>query len=360
MTWTEAEIQALKAQEAKDLAVELLQKLQAKDKAPISAGEVQLKELQYSLQLKEAEADDNRQREEHERKIKELELEIERERASFAQATRHADEVRASHAALLEKVRTSEESLSTLLERATREHNLKVERLESDFAAKAEDLGHQLEKMEEQKAALQQEIAELTDLREMAEDVSRLREEIESRKKNSQHELAQLDEEFEAAAYEKTKRIKELKRQQELDLAQLETQHRKEVMQENRKAAEEILEKLNMVAVASDEWTRFQTSAQEARDRDEAELTRIRTEAQSELRKQYNITAPEVIDVTDLYYSHQAATREADALRAQVEKLESEIKRMREHIEREPQRIAAAVEAAKVPVQNVIEQSGKR
>ncbi len=30
--WTEAEIQALKAQEAKDLAVELLQKLEVKDK----------------------------------------------------------------------------------------------------------------------------------------------------------------------------------------------------------------------------------------------------------------------------------------------------------------------------------------
>ena len=74
MKWTEGDIQALKAHEAKNLAVELLQKLQAKDKTPISAGEVQLKELQYSLQLKEAEAEDNRQSEEHERRIKELEL----------------------------------------------------------------------------------------------------------------------------------------------------------------------------------------------------------------------------------------------------------------------------------------------
>jgi hypothetical protein len=360
MKWTEADIQSLKAQEAKDLAVELLQKLQAKDKSPISAGEVQLKELQYTLHLKEAEAEDNRQREEHERKIKELELAIERERASFAQAARQADEVRAGHAALLEKVRASQESLSTQLERTTREHNLKVERLETEYAAKAEELGRQLETMEEQKSALQQEIADLTDLRELAEEVGRIREEIESRKKNSQHELAQLDEDFDAAAYDKSKRIKDLKRQQELDLAQLETQHKKDVMQENRKAAEEILGKLNMVAVPSDQWQRLQAAEQEDRERDAQELARIRAEAQSEIRKQLNITTSEVTDVTDLYYRHQAATREAEALRAQVEKLETEIRRMREHIEREPQRIAAAVEAAKVPVQNVIEQGGKR
>ena len=36
------------------------------------------------------------------------------------------------------------------------------------------------------------------------------------------------------------------------------------------------------------------------------------------------------------------------------------IRRMREHIEQEPQRIAAAVEAAKTQVQNYIEQGGKR
>jgi hypothetical protein len=360
MKWTEADIQALKAQEAKDLAVELLQKLQAKDKSPISAGEVQLKELQYTLHLKEAEAEDNRRREEHERKIKELELAIERERASFAQAARQADEVRAGHAALLEKVRASQESLSTQLERATREHNLKVERLEGEYAAKVDELGRQLKNMEEQKSALQQEIADLTDLREMAEEVARLREEIDSRKKNGQHELARLDEDFEAAAYEKTKRIKEVKRQQELELAQLDTQHKKDVMQENRKTAEEILGKLGLVAVPSGEWRQAQTAAQESRARDEQEIARIRAEAQHELKKQLNITTTEVTDVTDLFYRHLAATREADALRGQVEKLETEIRRMREHIEREPTRIAAAVEAAKVHVQNTIEQGGKR
>lgn len=358
--WTEGDIQGLKAQEAKDLAIEFLHKLETKDKAPISAGEVQLKELQYNLQLKEAEAEDNRQREAHERQIKELELQIEQERARHAQSARHADEVRAQHAALLEQVRASEESLSTELDRATREHNLKIERLEAEYAARAEQLGRERQQMEEEKEQLKQEIGELTEVRELAEDVGRLREEIESRKKNSEHELQQLDEQLETAAYEKTRRIKEVQREHELELAQLQTQHKKDVMKEDRQAAEEILTRLDLVAVTSEEWERLQKEAQSARQRDEEELARIREEAENALRKQFNITTGEVTDVTDLYYRHQAASRDVESLRAQVEKLDSEIKRMREHIEREPQRIAAAVEAAKVHVQNTIEQSGKR
>jgi DNA repair exonuclease SbcCD ATPase subunit len=289
-----------------------------------------------------------------------LELQIEQERARYAAAERKAEEIRGQHAALLEKVRASEISLSTQLERATREHNLKIERLESEFDATSEELNLQRHRMEEDKERLKEEIAELTDLRELAEEIGRLRQEIESRKKNSQHELAKLDEEFETVAYEKAKRIKEIKREHELELAQLQTQHKKDVLQENRQAAEELLARLNLVAVAKEEWERIQKTGEEAKQRDEEELARIRVEAQNELRKEYNINTSEVTDVTDLFYRHQAASREVDALRAQVDKLENEIKRMREHIEREPSRIAAAVEAAKVHVQNTIEQSGKR
>ena len=53
-------------------------------------------------------------------------------------------------------------------------------------------------------------------------------------------------------------------------------------------------------------------------------------------------------------------TTEVGTLREAAEKFESEIKRMREHIEKEPSRISAAVEAAKVHVSNNIEQGGKR
>ena len=80
MNWTESDIQALKAQEAKDLAVELLHKLDAKQKGPISAGEVQIKELDFELRLREAEGEDRRCREAHERQIKELELQIQQEK----------------------------------------------------------------------------------------------------------------------------------------------------------------------------------------------------------------------------------------------------------------------------------------
>ena len=82
--------------------------------------------------------------------------------------------------------------------------------------------------------------------------------------------------------------------------------------------------------------------------------------SEQEALNAYNITSAESIDVTDLYYRHQAVTREAEALGQQLDKLDTEVRRMREHIEREPQRIAAAVEAAKVHVQNTIEQSGNR
>jgi predicted nucleic acid-binding Zn-ribbon protein len=64
--------------------------------------------------------------------------------------------------------------------------------------------------------------------------------------------------------------------------------------------------------------------------------------------------------IDDLFYGHQAVSREREALQHQVEKLKGEIQRMRQHIEQEPQRIATAVEAAKVHVQNTIEQSGQR
>lgn len=92
MKWTESEIQGLKAQEAKDLAVEFLQTLEAKDKGPLSPGEVQVKELEFELRLREAEIDDRRRRETHERHIKELELQIEQERTRSAEADSRANQ----------------------------------------------------------------------------------------------------------------------------------------------------------------------------------------------------------------------------------------------------------------------------
>ena len=139
MKWTEAEIQALKAQEAKDLAVEFFQMLEAKEKGPISPGEVQLKELDFNLRLREAEIEDRRRHELHEKRIKELELQIQQEKTRAAEAEEMANQVRQSHARVIERVAEATESLSTQLECATRTHNLKLEQLASSFAAKEDN-----------------------------------------------------------------------------------------------------------------------------------------------------------------------------------------------------------------------------
>ena len=172
--------------------------------------------------------------------------------------------------------------------------------------------------------------------------------------------MQQLDEEFETLEHEKSRRIKQLQRAQDLELAQLEAQHQKQLLQENRKAADAILASLGMVAVESARWEELQQQQREAQQLEESRLAAAAQEAREALKKEYHITHAEVIDVTDLFYRHQAAARELETLHRQVEKLEGEIQRMRQHIEKEPQRIATAVEAAKVQVQNTIEQGGQR
>jgi hypothetical protein len=57
MPHTESTIQALKAQEAKDLAIEFLHKLDAKARGPISPGELQLHELEYEVERQRKELD---------------------------------------------------------------------------------------------------------------------------------------------------------------------------------------------------------------------------------------------------------------------------------------------------------------
>ncbi len=360
MALDEDKIQGLKAQEAKDLAVRLLRRLRAKDKAPISPGEVQLRELQYALRLREAETEDQRKREAHELRIKELELQIEQEKRQQAESQGHAERVREEHARLLEQVRQSQESLSVQLERATCEHNLKIEKLDTEYAARTAGLIEQREQLEQQRDQLLHEIEELTDLREAAQEISQLREMIEACRKTRQQESQQLEEETETARWEKTKRVDELRRQQELELARLQTEHQKQVLQANRQAAESILAHLQMIAVPQETWQRQQQALQQQSERSEQDLASIRDQCHAEFRKKYNINSTELIDVTELFYRHQAACHELELLHAQVEKQDSEIRRMREHIEHESQRIAAAVEAAKVRVENRIEQSRQR
>ncbi len=360
MEWTESEIQSLKAQEAKDLAVELLHQLEAKEQGPISPAEVQIRELDFELRLREAEQEDRRRHETHERQIKELELQIEQERTRCAAAENQADQVRASFASVIQRVEEANQSLSIQLDRATREHNLKLEQLEASYAARQEEISGVLAELEQQRDRLRDEINALTDLQVDAQGVGQLREEIERRKKESLNEHAQLEEQLAAAEFEKTKRIGETKRAQELALAQLQAQHQKDILHANQEAADSILKSLEKVAVRKSDWDLMNQELKATRSRTEQEEAEIRGEAREAFRREYNITQTETVDVTELFYREQAARSEVERLRAQVDKLDAEIRRMREHIEQEPQRIATAVEAARTQVQNYIEQGSKR
>jgi len=187
-----------------------------------------------------------------------------------------------------------------------------------------------------------------------------LRDEIDRRKEEARREHAEMEEQVAAAEFEKSKRIRDAQRQQELELARYQAQHQKDALLQNRQAAESILEALEMVAVGKKEWDGINQRLQAQQDRTEQELQQIREEAREECRREFNITRTEAVDVTELFYREQAARSEAERLRGQLEKLDAEIRRMRQNIEQEPQRVAAAVEAARTPVQNYIEQSEKR
>ena len=304
--WTEADIQALKAQEAKDLAVDLLRQLEAKERAPITAGQVQLKELQFTLRLKEAEAEDNRLREAHSQRIKELELDIEREKSKQAEAISHADQLRQEHARLVAQVQEMQESLSVQLERATREQKVQIESLHAEYGCRKAELDAELAQLEDQKTERLETIAELTELGDIAGDVAALREEIESRTATQQRELARLDEAFEAAEFEKKKGINQIKRNQEIELAELEAEHRKQVTARNLDAAHTILEAANMIAVSKADWESIQARDTENQRQDETGLAEARRKAEEELKRSYNITTSEVFDVTELFYREKA------------------------------------------------------
>jgi len=354
------EINALKSQEAKDLAIDLQEQLLAKESAPITPGEVQLRELEYELKLKEAEADDARESERHQERIRELELQIQKEQSRQTEAANRAARIREEQALLAEKVMGAKESLSIQLETATRQNNLKVEKLESDFREKTDVLSKQREELEENRNELREEIAQLADLKSSAEEIKRLRDEIESRQSENQHRLVQLEEEFRTVEFEKLQKTNAIRRQQQVEISELETQHKKNVLQTNQQAARDILVKVGMMPVKKKDWEKMKSELGERQQESEKEILELRAKARDEFLKEFNITFAEPLDVTDLFYKRQALTTEVGTLREAAEKFESEIKRMREHIEKEPSRISAAVEAAKVHVSNNIEQGGKR
>jgi hypothetical protein len=360
MKYSENEIQSLKAQEAKDYCIELLRQQSVRDGGPISPGEVQLQELQYELRLKEAESDDQRQREASHQRLKELEIEIEQERARFAEAAQEADAVRARHAEVIQQVSTSQEKLSFQLERATREHNVKMQMMRSAHDEKQQQLVAELDELSGRRDALASEIGRLADLQESAVDIDRLRQELEERRLASTREQKELDEEIESARFEKQKELARLQREQELELAELHATHRGMLFDVEMKSVDKLLDKLGFKKIKPEELSSLKSAATERDAKSESDVESIKSTAINEFRKQFNIGSQDTLDVTALFYSQKALQEENAAHQQQVQKLESEVARMRSHIEEESIRLAKAIEAARTNIQNTIEPGVKR
>jgi hypothetical protein len=358
--WTESQIQSLKAQEAKDLAIKFLEQLKSKEQGPISPGEVQLKELEFELKVKQAEIEDAKLRRAHEEKLRELQLQIEKEKAKAADSQTHADEVRQELQSLIERVRTSEESLSLSLERTTRQHRLRLEQLGAEAAQRKAELEAELQSLSQQRDDLSTQIQQLSELHVSASHLAETRAAIAARQAELHQHQQRLEEDLAHLEFTKKKQLSEVKQAQELELARLTHEHDKQVLRLDRESAEKILNGLQLVAVTESEQDSQRREIDSLREQlnrqNEAETEKLR----EQFRREYNITTTEPIDVTALYYHHQSAQREITRLTEQVQKLENALNSARHHIEAEPQRIAAAVEAARTPIQNIVEPATKR
>ncbi len=360
MRYDESEVQGLKAQEAKDYCLELMEQLNARLGGPISPGEVQLQELQFELRLKEAESQDNRLREEHEKRIKELEFEIEQEKRNHAEAERQADEVRTRHAETIAQVAESQEKLSIQLERATREHAVKMQLMESEFEARRVSLTTETAELSARRDELKQEISRLSELVDVAHDIDQLRQDLESKRLDAVREQKQMTQDIEAATFEKQQELVRIKREQEVELAELRATHRKSVLEAKTESLDELLSALGFEKIQPEELKQLKTMAGEQAAKSEQEVTQIREDAIAEFRKRFSISSDEPMNVTDLFYTQKRQHEENEALQAQMAKMEGEISRMRNHIEKESERVAKAIEAARTNIQNTIEPGVKR
>jgi hypothetical protein len=360
LTYTESEVQNLKAQEAKDYCIELMRRLSARTGGPISPGEVQLQELQFELSVKEAEAEDNRQREAHLERLKELELEIEREKAEAARAQKLADDRRERYAQIIGQVAQSQEKLSIQLDRATREHNVKLQMMQTEHDSRQAMLQAELQQLTERREALVAEIGKLVDLQSAAENVDRLRSEIEEKRVAAARQQKQLEDEIEAAQFEKEKEVKRIHREQELVLAELQATHRKQLLTVNMETLDALLKQLGLAKIDPRELEQLKQQSQANQAKSEQETQSIRQSAIADFKRQFNLNLAEPMDVTDLFYREKALHDDNQAYQQQIQKLEAEIARMRTHIESESSRVAKAIEAARTNIQNNIESGVKR
>jgi hypothetical protein len=362
MRHTEDEIPSLKAQEAKDYCIELLRELQALASGPISPGEAQLQELQFELKLKEAEADDNKQRHAHEQLLKELELQIEKEKTRQAESTSIADEARKRYAHVIQRVEEGQEKLGVQLERATREHKVRMEMMEDTHREATEKLQAELAVLTDQREQLKAEIGTLGELQTESQEIAELRDQLRESKDQSARKLKELDEKIENETFDKQKELTRVRREHELTLAELRADHAKAVYAANVEATDELLKAIGFERIAPDELAALRSQVANQQQRSDDEILQIRRTAVDDFRRTFNITTTdgEQIDVTELFYGHKALQEENKSLEETVAKLESEIGRMRTHIEKESDRVAKAIEAARTNIQNNIEPGVQR
>lgn len=359
MKYTEAEVQGLKAQDAKNYCIDLMHQLKAKESGPISPGEVQLKELEFELQLKAAEAADSRLREEHLERIKALELKIEQERAAVEKQINAAEEKQAEYASVIQQVADSQEKLSVQLDRATKEHAVKIQMMKSEYEATSTELQREIDSLQSEKDQLLEKISTLAEIEVDAIEIVQLKDKLVEKKSNLIREEKSLDEEIESAVYEKQKTLKQIQREQEIELAELKTRHRKLLLDANQDTLNSLLAHLELESIRPIEIEKLKSEASEYRQLEEQEIHRIEHEAVADFKRNFNINFSEPIDVTELFYREKAVAEENQTLEATVKKLESELSRSRAHMEKESERVAKAIEAARTHIENKIESGAK-
>jgi len=143
-------------------------------------------------------------------------------------------------------------------------------------------------------------------------------------------------------------------------LVELQAMHRKQLLEAKLETLDAMLKQLGFTKIIPSELEVLKQQALANQTRSEQELETIRQSAINEFKRTFNLNADEPIDVTDLFYREKALHDDNQAYRQQIEKLESEIARMRTHIESESSRVAKAIEAARINIQNNIESGAKR
>jgi hypothetical protein len=275
-------------------------------------------------------------------------------------AEKLADDRRERYAKVIGQVAESQEKLSVQLDRATREHNVKLQMMQSEHDARRGQLQAELEALTQQRDALIEQIGKLAELNSAAEDVDRLRSEIEEKRASAARHQKQLDDDIEAAAFEKEKELKCIRREHELTMAELDATHRKQLLDAKSETLDAMLKNLGLAKINPAELEQLNQQAAEHRSLVDEEVESIRQRAIGEFKRQFNVTAGEPLDVTDLFYREKALREDNQALEKHVQKLETEVARMRTHIESESSRVATAIEAARTNIQNNIEPGVKR